>query len=166
MVQGDPVSIRLFDNWVRMVSGERPEQCGLAGVCTSQMVIEADGSVYPCDFYVTDEWRLGSVHDHAFSELAAAPVARRFVEASCQVPDDCQACRWYRICRNGCRRDREPSTETGQNGLNHFCQAYKIFFDQAMPRLVQLARMWQLNRPSGPGPSDGPGAAAGPGGRD
>jgi uncharacterized protein len=55
---GREVSIRYFDNLVRMAMGMPSEMCSLLGSCQCQFVFEADGSVYPCDFYVTDEWKL------------------------------------------------------------------------------------------------------------
>ena len=136
-----PVSIRLFDNWVRILAGERPEQCGLAGVCTCQLVIEADGGVYPCDFYVTDKWRLGSALESSFADLAGSEKARQFVEQSLTVPADCRDCQWYPLCRNGCRRDR--ALADGQPGLNNFCQAYQEYFAAAYTRLASLARQRQ-----------------------
>ena len=57
--RGNYISIRQFDNWVRMYLGEKPEQCGLMGHCTHQFVAEGNGNIYPCDFYCTDEWLLG-----------------------------------------------------------------------------------------------------------
>lgn len=149
IIRGVPVSIRLFDNWVRMLAGEQPEQCGLSGVCTCQLVVEADGSVYPCDFYVTDEWRLGHVQTDRLTDLVRSDLALRFVELSRLVPAECRGCRWYPICRNGCRRDRV--TAAGIPGLNHYCLAYQAFFEQAYPRLESLARQWrQMNAAGGP----------------
>ena len=146
ITRGKPVSIRLFDNWVRMLSGERPEQCGLNGVCTCQLVIESDGSVYPCDFYVTDEWHLGSVLTDRFEDLVQSDKARLFVGQSQPVPDGCRDCHWYPLCRNGCRRDRETGGRT--TGMNRFCPAYKAFFEKAYPRLDNLARQWRQMRES------------------
>ena len=45
--RGDFTSIRYFDNLVLMLTGEMPEACGMAGVCSRNMVVEADGSVFP-----------------------------------------------------------------------------------------------------------------------
>lgn len=57
--RGEAVSIRQFENYIEMLLGCPPEACGMAGVCGMQHVVEADGSVYPCDFYVLDGYRLG-----------------------------------------------------------------------------------------------------------
>lgn len=139
---GVPISIRLFDNWIRMLAGEEPEQCGLSGHCTCQMVVEADGSVYPCDFYVTDEWRIGYVGKDRFADMANAKRARHFVALSRFVPDECRQCTWYPLCRNGCRRDREITPE-GRPGKNRFCKAYQAFFEYAVPRMRLLANQWR-----------------------
>ena len=44
------MSVTLFDNLLLMLSDRPPQQCGMLGFCTAQLVVEADGSVYPCDF--------------------------------------------------------------------------------------------------------------------
>ena len=36
--------------------GYEPEGLRQRGVCSVQCVAEADGSAYPCDFYVLDEY--------------------------------------------------------------------------------------------------------------
>lgn len=33
------------------------------GCCNCYFVVEGDGSVYPCDFYCMDAWKLGTVKD-------------------------------------------------------------------------------------------------------
>lgn len=55
-----------------------PEDCGMCGQCHCYFVVEGDGSVYPCDFYCMDEYRLGSVGD-SFSELITGETAESFV---------------------------------------------------------------------------------------
>ena len=57
--QGKIIYIRYFENILGMLLGFPPESCGVCGTCAKEYVVEADGSVYPCDFYVLDEWRPG-----------------------------------------------------------------------------------------------------------
>ena len=104
------------------------------GICSRQWVIEADGSVYPCDFYCLDEWKMGTVQEHTFPELEQRRETLGFVEASKPVPERCRTCRWYPLCRNGCRRHREAQEESR---LNYFCSAYQGFFAYAYPKLVK-----------------------------
>lgn len=139
--RGRPVSIRYFDNLVMMVGGYPPESCGMAGSCSCYYMIEADGSVYPCDFYVTDEWRIGSILTDEFEDMHSCETAKRFVEVSKQVPSECMECRHYRICRGGCRRNREPIS-LGQNTKNSLCEAFRMFFDECTEDLIKTAKKY------------------------
>lgn len=136
VTRGQPVSIRYFDNLLGMLLGQAPESCGMLGRCARQLVVEADGRVYPCDFYVLDGYCIGNVHTDSMEKLEQNREATGFVEKSLEKDADCLACRWHFLCYGGCRRDRE------QNGLmerNYFCAAYRGFFDYAYPRLRILA---------------------------
>ena len=134
-----PVSIRYFDNLVMMIGGYPPESCGMAGSCSCYYMIEADGSVYPCDFYVTDEWRIGNVMTDGWEEMRQTETARRFVEISRQVAKECRDCRYFMLCRGGCRRNREPIS-MDQNTLNTLCPAFRSFFEYAADDLAKIAR--------------------------
>ena len=137
--KGEAVSIRQFDNYVQMLLGIPPESCGMSGVCSLQNVVEADGGVYPCDFYVTDRYRLGSVNENSFEEIYQKRQALRFIEES-RVPDPgCADCRWRALCGNGCKRYREPRLPDGTFRRNFFCESYRQFFDYAYPRLCRVA---------------------------
>ena len=140
---GQYISIRHFDNWVHMLLGQPPETCSMSGRCTCYGVVEADGSVYPCDFYVLDPWKLGTVQENTFEEMLTCQLAEDFLQASWPVASKCQACKYYPICRGGCRRDREPllAGEGQEASLNIYCDAYLAFFDHALGQMQQIARM-------------------------
>ena len=77
-----PPSIRQFENYIEMLLGFPPEACGMAGVCGMQHVVEADGSVYPCDFYVLDGYRLGNLCTDSLEEINRRREALGFVQQS------------------------------------------------------------------------------------
>ena len=85
-------------------------------------------------FYVLDEWRLGTVGERPFAQMAQSEAARRFVEASRHIPEECRVCPVYPVCRNGCRRDRLVTTE-GIIGGNYYCKSYKRFFTERKEEL-------------------------------
>lgn len=136
-LQGNYVSIRQFDNFVRIAAGQQPECCGMGGQCFANLVVESDGSVYPCDFYVLDKWRMGNITQDPISDLLTSPAAKLFVNTSLVVDEACKNCGFFPICRGGCRRHRE--LPGGKIGLNRYCRAYKIFFKRNMPMLIELA---------------------------
>ena len=136
---GEYVYNRYFENLLMILTGQQPESCNLRGVCQAQWVIEADGSVYPCDFYALDQWCLGNINTDSFDHMEQVRRDSGFVAWSARVPEECRQCPARVLCRNGCRRNREPVT-ADHTGRNYFCSAYRGFLEYAYPRLRQLAQ--------------------------
>ena len=136
--RGEYTSIRIFDNLVLMLKGQAPESCDLTGQCARGTVFEADGSMYPCDFYVMDEWRLGNILEEDFDVILSKQRADEFVSSSRNIAEECKTCKFRACCRSGCRRHKEPCIP-GQPLKNYFCEAYKMFFAYALPDLKEIA---------------------------
>lgn len=136
-MKGSNFSIRYFDNLVGILAGYKPEACGMLGECQCQFVMEADGGVYPCDFYVVDEWLLGNIMDRNFEQLTGTETARKFIEVSKYIDPRCTSCQWASLCRGGCRRSREPF-ENGKPGINYYCKSFKDFFGYAVPKIQRI----------------------------
>lgn len=137
MVSGHYVYNRYFENLMMILIGQGPESCNMRGFCGPQWVIEADGSVYPCDFYVLDEWKLGNILNDSLKDMEIVRQKSGFIDQSKPIPEECRSCKWLMLCRNGCRRNR------GINGMqvdgkNYFCTAYKGFLEYASPRFMVL----------------------------
>lgn len=130
---GNPIDIRFFTNVILQLKGQPPESCGMSGVCVCSPTIEADGSVYPCDFYVLDDYRLGCIQDTSMKELLECDRAKSFVEASLKLDAECPQCEYYGICRGGCRRERTA------DGKNRLCKAFRLFYERNMTRLLKMA---------------------------
>ena len=137
--RGEGISIRTFDNYISMLMGHPPESCGMGGICSAQNVVEANGSVYPCDFYVLDEYNLGNLNEVGFDEINRQRAEIKFVEESAVFPDECNNCRYFGICRGGCKRMRAAAAPASVPHC-YYCAAYKNFFDYALERMQHLAR--------------------------
>lgn len=133
---GETMDIRMFSNLAQMAAGYPAEECGMNGCCNCYFVVEGDGSVYPCDFYCMDAWKLGTVND-GFVQMKTSEKAKAFVGASRPVCAACQECPYFSLCRGGCRRWREPFVD-GKPGLNQLCSAYRMFFAHAAERMERL----------------------------
>ncbi len=133
-----PVSVRYFDELALMLMGRQAGSCGMSGTCSTQYVTESDGSVYPCDFYCVDSYLLGNVLTDDFSAIDARRDELRFIESSSHIADECRGCRYFALCRGGCRRDRD-SFAGAPLGLNRLCAGYKLFFTECADDLVSLA---------------------------
>jgi len=138
VISEKPVSIRFFDNLIGMMLRYPPESCGMAGICSNHYVFEADGSGYPCDFYMLDEFCLGNINQDNFEDMDVKRKELKFVEKSMMVDNDCKVCKWFQLCRGGCRRDRDDYSGD-ELKKTYLCEAYKAFFEYSYPRLCEIA---------------------------
>lgn len=126
------ISIRQFDNFISLVANKGAEQCGMGGHCTYQTVVEANGDLYPCDFYCIDKYKLGNILETNFFELDKNKVAIDFIKESFEVDDRCKNCNYYKLCYNcGCKRYREDLD---------YCKAYKKFFDYSLELMIRIVK--------------------------
>ncbi len=134
-------SVRFFDSVFFHYVGLPPPECTLLEECGVYVVVEHNGDVYSCDFFVEPEWRLGNVMKDDLRILLNSEKQREFGRLKATLPGECRECQWLRYCRGGCTKDRlhNPDDRT----LNHLCSSYKIFLKHADATLKKLADEWK-----------------------
>lgn len=137
-IHGEDMEIRMFSNLAQMAAGFPAEECGMQGCCNCYFVVEGDGSVYPCDFYCMDEYRLGCVGE-GFETLKRSSKVEQFESVSHILAEKCKECVYLSLCHGGCRRWREPFVD-GKPRLNMLCRAYEIFFAHTKERILVLGQ--------------------------
>lgn len=135
--RGDYHSVRLFDDYVHTILGDGAGTCATCGRCGAYFVVEGDGSVYPCDFFALDRWKLGSIRDRTLTELGQCDRAREFLQWGTVKPAECMACRYGRICNGGCKNDWQ---EDGTGPHNYYCASFKTLLDHAQAGLGNIVR--------------------------
>lgn len=135
--EGNYHSVRLFDDYIHILLGDGASTCATCGKCGAYLVVEGDGSIYPCDFYVLDDWKLGDLWKTPISQLAAGEKASAFLRWGTDKPRECASCPYGSICNGGCKNDWFMD-HTGTH--NYFCSAFRMLLDYAMPRMQQLAQ--------------------------
>ncbi len=131
----DPVSIRQFDNLLMVTKGYASEQCGLSGSCIPQFVVEADGSVFPCDFYVLDNYICGNIHNNSIDEIRRSEGVKKFLADAIPMAAECRDCPVIEYCKGGCNRYRLFYRE--EEG---YCPN-RDFLTEAVPVLKRLAAL-------------------------
>lgn len=101
---GSYTSITLFDNLLVMLCDRPPQQCGMLGFCSPQLVIESDGGVYPCDFYVIDKYFCGNITTDSIETIINNKNMQTFLKEEKFLPEICKTCPFWNICRGGCKR--------------------------------------------------------------
>ena len=143
------VSVRYFDAVMQLLAHGSYAQCTMAGRCSSYVVVEHNGEIYPCDFYVEPELRLGSVHrdesaEHPvrngessageLSDARRSPRANRFAAQKSKWSDECARCAYLPFCSGDCPKMRVDG------GTSHLCAGWKAFYSAHLDQLRDLAR--------------------------
>jgi uncharacterized protein len=142
-------SVRFFDSVFFRYVGLTPPDCTLLPECGNYVVVEHNGDVYSCDFFVEPAWKLGNVLTGRLDHMLNSALQRSFGGRKAALHKKCRSCRWLAACRGGCPKDRLRDPRDG--GLDHFCRAHEMFFEHADGRLRELAEEWKKRNP-GPSP--------------
>ncbi len=134
-------SIRFFDSLFHIYVDLPAPECTLLKECGVYVVIEHNGDVYACDFFVDPERKLGNIKTGKLIDMLNSSKQNRFGQLKATLPKECKKCSWLCTCRGGCTKDRLHNPSNAE--LNHFCESYKRFFEHADSRLKQLATEWK-----------------------
>lgn len=132
--RGSYRSVKLIDDMVNLLAYGVPTGCGMDGRCQPQLILEADGSVYPCDFYCLDEFRIGNIMDDSLEELFQRSLASETKKRK-PLPERCEGCPYVRVCGGNCPRMQKAicfSKEGDDCG-------YRVLWETCGERLARLA---------------------------
>ncbi|QWU13704.1 uncharacterized protein SAMN04487895_103392 [Paenibacillus sophorae] len=136
---GNPrVSVRFFDNMLAGYTNREAELCIHRAECPTTIILEQNGDAYPCDFYISPEWKIGNVATHSIEDILKHPLYNRFLGMKPTLPEGCRSCEWKRLCHGGCPRNREWGAELEAKGRDYFCASYKEIYAYADERMKQL----------------------------
>jgi len=142
---GPATFIRFFDSvFYNYVNIPAPE-CELNPYCGNYLVIEHDGSVYSCDFFVEENWKLGNILEDKIIELLNSTTQTIFGNAKADLSEECINCNWLKYCYGGCTKHQLVDPRT--RGLNYFCESYKQFFEYSNSKFTELANLWNSQNP-------------------
>ena len=98
------ISVQLFDDLAALLLYNQRVTCGVSGGCSPQMIVESDGAVYPCDFYVLDEYKFGNLARQSLRDVFEIAINGDFLKEYRQTPEWCKGCVYYIWCQGGCKR--------------------------------------------------------------
>lgn len=132
------VSVRLFDSILTKMVDGIANVCAMGNNCCQYLVVEHNGDVYPCDFFVEPDLKLGNIMNNTWAELLDSPVYREFGRKKACCNEKCGDCEYFNYCAGDCQKHRYSS---GRNPteLSHLCEGWEIFYPHALPYFKQLA---------------------------
>jgi uncharacterized protein len=131
------ISVRDFDDLMLTMQGQPANTCIVQPRCGGYLLVEHNGDVFPCDFFVYPKWRLGNLNETPLSELRTSPKLMEFGNQKAMLSEACQSCKWLGSCFGGCLKHRTalgaPVTEP-----TYFCESYRMLFEHATLELAAL----------------------------
>ena len=129
--------IRMFDDLVHQhVYGISPT-CIFQERCGSYFVVEHNGDLYACDFFVEPQWRLGNLMETPLTELVRGPLLERFGPRKSAHGPVCRECEWVSLCHGACPRHR-IFQGGGVSDPSYLCAGYKMLFAHAKSTIERI----------------------------
>jgi len=116
------------------LAGQKPSTCTMHETCDSYAVVEYNGDVYPCDFFVERSWKLGNINVETWVEIARRQTRLNFAAKKTIAHAECRACDYASICHGGCPKLRYSPQKSFED-LDYFCQSYKAIFSKSVSLL-------------------------------
>lgn len=133
--------VRDLDDLLMFAATGRTPTCTFQPTCGGYLLVEHNGDVYPCDFFVEKRWRLGNVMETPLREIARSERLGEFRLGKGRCGDACRGCEWLGQCHGACPRHR-----FGEHGgpclaaPSYFCEAYRMLFSRSRERLAEMAQ--------------------------
>lgn len=138
------INIRLFDNVLETYLNIEQTCCQFKERCGSYVVIEFNGDVYPCDFFVYPEWKFGNIANTSLDEILKSTVYKEFCAYKSFLPKQCNECKWKFICNGGCLKTRYINGSIYD--IDYFCEGYKIFFEHTRSNFEEISIRFKKNK--------------------
>ena len=84
--------IRFFDAILARLIGEDPHSCHFGTNCCQYFVVEYNGDIYPCDFFVDADKKLGNLTTDSWDDFFKSDLYRNFGLQKSQYPGECTEC--------------------------------------------------------------------------
>lgn len=127
------VRVREIDSMLAWTQGRTDQSCVFRGTCSSWMLVDHDGKIYPCE-------RLGRpvcfgevTLVKSFVEIITASTHREFAAQTLRIPNKCKTCPMQSFCHNGCVAHRVNDGDTSPHYA--YCGSRLAFYDYLTKRI-------------------------------
>jgi uncharacterized protein len=132
------VSVRHFDSVLTLLVDGVSNCCTMGKNCCQYFVVEHNGDIYPCDFFVQADRKLGNVMDTSWEDAQACETYRVFGARKAQWNERCAACRHLDLCAADCIKHRAYAGRSPRE-LSWLCAGWNRFYEHTRTRFDGLA---------------------------
>lgn len=131
-----------FEAMLSAWCGLKPTICIHQERCGQTLVMEHNGDIYACDFFVDLPHRRGNIFETDLATLARSPAQTAFGRQKVErLPVSCRQCPALFVCNGGCPADRNSTDKKSRELKNHFCDGYRHFYEHAAPFMEKISSM-------------------------
>lgn len=134
------ISIRLFDTILEKLAFGVGNNCQIARDCRGHLVVEHNGDVYPCDFFVDEELRLGNINDDSWEEILDSDPYLEFGARKRRWAAKCAKCPFLDFCAGDCVKHRLNTPSAPPSRISHLCEGWRAFYRHSLPKLRRIAK--------------------------
>jgi uncharacterized protein len=139
--------VQIFDatlaNWV----GEMPGLRVFSETCGDSLVMEHNGDVFSCDYFVFHGYFLGNISETPLIDMVKSQQQFDFgINKRNKLPRHCLRCDVWFACHGECPKHGILKTPNSEPGLNYLCEGYKMFFHHVEPYMEYMAKEFKNKR--------------------
>lgn len=132
------VSIRDFDSIINFMVDHTYSVCTMSGRCDHYYVVEHNGDIYPCDFFVERDRKLGNVLSDDLALMHSSTLAEEFACMKSQWNSACSSCRYLDFCSGDCPKHR-IGVGDGLAARSWLCEGWLRFLDHSIKEFEKIA---------------------------
>jgi uncharacterized protein len=145
----EQVHVRHIDDLLLKLLGRGQEtSCCWQPECGDYLVVEHNGDVYACDFFVDEAHKFGNLLATPLAELALTPEALAFARGKRNLAPECLACEFLELCYGGCCKHRVFGAGR-LDAPTHLCAGFRRFFAHAVPKLRPVVEEYRGRQADG-----------------
>jgi uncharacterized protein len=139
------VSIRHFDSILQKMLDGTDNVCTLGRNCCQYFLVEYNGDIYPCDFFVEKDLKIGNVMYTTWEEALRSNAYREFGAQKARWNPDCKSCDCLTFCSGDCLKYRTYAGHLPQN-LSWLCFGWQRFIRYTRRRFQKIAEYVNFQR--------------------
>ena len=132
-------SIRHFDAVINKMVNETTDVCTLSRNCCQYFVIEHNGDIYPCDFFVQKNLKIGNIMEITWKEALTSPIYRSFGGLKSRWHKDCKLCDCLNVCNGDCLKHRIYDGNPSDN-LSWLCNGWRQFIRHSRVQFQEITQ--------------------------
>jgi uncharacterized protein len=134
------VSIRFFDSILNLLVTGKSSICHMERNCCQYFVVEYNGDIYPCDFFVKKELKLGNIKENSWEQMQRSSKYFEFGRQKTVWHNRCDGCEYVNYCSGGCLKYRlYPPRPNDPRQLSWLCEGWKKFYRHSLFYFKDLA---------------------------